>query len=488
MADTAVSTPAGGNGKVVNNYFDGLKVTGMHKGIFFLIMMAYFFEQMDNWNFGFIAPAIFKSWGLSPEESNQTMAVITSWYFIGMTAGGFLGGVISDFIGRRKTFLLAIVLFSICSVINGMPIDSLPVFVLARSLTGFGVFSLMVCSQAYIAEMAPAESRGKWQGLVAAVGFCAVPVIAAMCRLIVPMSIDAWRWIFYFGGIGIVGFFVAFKYLEESPRWLVSRNRVDEAEAVVKRITGRDIDLSEAAKRVVPKISVMSVLAGMFSRKYIGRTLLLLLVFLSVTPAGFIFTSWTAKLLATIPVIDPATAAPVVDAITGETKMLYDQATMLTIMIIISCGVPAGCFLASVIADKGGRKLPLAFVFFMAAAMSLLFAYSYSNIYVVALSGFLLSVFNLAGSFILFSYTAESYPTHMRNTATGTHNGLARFSVSGFQLFVPMIISTFGGIVGLINYDIPAVFITCAILFILPVPLILIFGQRTGGKSLEDIS
>jgi len=473
--------------KRINNYFDGLPVTGMHKVIFFIIMLAYFFEQMDNWNFGFIAPAIFKSWGLSPEDSVQAMAHIIFWYFIGMTSGGFLGGVISDFIGRRKTFLIAILLFSVCSVINGLPIDSLPLFIAARAFTGFGVFCLMVCSQAYIAEMAPAESRGKWQGLVAAIGFCAVPFIAFLCRIIVPTSPEAWRWIFYFGGTGIAAFFIAYKYLLESPRWLVSRGRIEEAEAVVRHITGQNIDLSEAARNVTPRIKVTEVLTGMFTSKYIGRTLLLLLVFVCVTPAGFTFTSWTGKLLATIPVIDPATGLAMTDA-AGEQVMLYDQATMLTIMTIISCGVPAGCYLASLISDKGGRKLPLALMYVLAAVMALLFAQFSTHFAIVALCGFLLSMFNMAGGFILFSYTAESYPTHMRNTATGAHNGIARLSVSGFQYVIPLILAAFGGTVGLVNYDIPAIFTTCAVMFLLPVPFALLFGRRTGGKSLEDIS
>lgn len=476
-------------GRFKNNYFDGLAVSGMHKVIFFIIMMAYFFEQMDNWNFGFIAPAIFKSWGMAPgsAESNQAMAHIIFWYFIGMTAGGFLGGVISDFIGRRKTFLFAILLFSTCSVINGLPIESLTVFIIARSLTGFGVFCLMVCSQTYIAEMAPAESRGKWQGLVAAVGFCAVPVIAFLCRLIVPLSPEAWRYIFYFGGIGIVGFFIAFKYLKESPRWLVSRGRVEEAEEIVRFVAHRDIDLSDAVKNVAPRINPQEVLVGMFSPKYIKRTLLLMLIFLSITPAGFTFTSWTGKLLATIPVIDPATGLAMLDEV-GQPLMLYSQATMLTIMTIISCGVPAGCYLASLISDKGGRKIPLCVMFVLAGAMSLVFANFSTNIYLVAAAGFFLSVFNMAGGFILFSYCAESYPTHMRNTATGTHNGLARLSVSAFQYVIPVILATFGGTVGLINYDIPAIFTTAAIMFVVAVPFVLLFGMRTGGKSLEDIS
>ena len=46
------------NSKIKNNYFDGLEVTGPYKMVFFIIMFAYFFEQMDNWNFAFIAPSL----------------------------------------------------------------------------------------------------------------------------------------------------------------------------------------------------------------------------------------------------------------------------------------------------------------------------------------------------------------------------------------------------------------------------------------------
>ena len=452
--------------KCPNNYFDGLEVTGKHQGIFFIIMMAYFFEQMDNWNFGFIAPAIFKSWGLTPEAANVAMGDIGFWYFIGMTLGGFMGGIISDFIGRRKTFLLSMVLFSICSIINGLPIENVHIFILARALTGFGVFCLMVCSQAYIAEMAPAESRGKWQGLVAAVGFAAVPVIAFLCRVIVPLHPEAWRIIFFLGGLGLIGYLIAHKYLLESPRWLVSQGRIAEAEDIVEKITHRRVDLSGCANHRPEKTSVMEAVTGMFAPQYLGRTLLLLFTFLTITPAGFAFTFWTGKLLSDV----------------------YSQENMLTLTTIISCGVPAGCFLASRISDMGGRKIPLAVMYAGAAILAFAFGRFSDNFIITAILGFGVSVFNLAGSFILFSYCAESYPTKLRNTATGLHNGLARLSVSVFQKVIPMIMVSIGGAGGIFGSDMAAVFTVISVLFALCVPFVFLFGMRTGGRSLEEIS
>jgi putative MFS transporter len=439
------------SGRVANNYFDGMPVRGAHALVFGIIMAAYFFEQFDNWNFGFAAPALARSWGLEPTD----IAAILFWYFIGMTSGGFLGGLISDRIGRRPTLLISMIVFSVSSMVTGFT-DNVLVFTVFRALTGFGVFSTMVTSQAYIAEMAPGESRGMWQGRIAAIGFLAVPLIALLSRMIIPAADEVWRFIFYAGGLGFVPFVLGLKFLKESPRWLVARGRIREAEEVVASLTGRDIDLSEAARTVPPKMAVTDMLFGMFTRRYLGRTLLILLLFVCVTPASFLLTAWSTQLL----------------------KMLgFSMEEALTAMTVISIGVPAGCFLASLVADLGGRKLPLAALAVLAAIFALIFA-SVQSLVLLTLLGFTLTALVMALSFTLFSYTAESYPTRMRNTATGFHNGLARLAVSGSQCFIPMIHAAHG---------FAGIFTTVAILLFLPVIPLLLWGRRTGGRSLEEI-
>jgi hypothetical protein len=102
----------------------------------------------------------------------------------------------------------------------------------------------------------------------------------------------------------------------------------------------------------------------------------------------------------------------------------------LTAMTVISIGVPVGCFLNSLVSDMGGRKMPIAALGVLAAVTALIFG-GMKGLVMLTILGFAVTVFNMALNFTLFSYTAESYPTRMRNTATGFHNGLARLSVSG---------------------------------------------------------
>ena len=79
---------------------------------------------------------------------------------------------------------------------------------------------------------------------------------------------------------------------------------------------------------------------------------------------------------------------------------------------------------------------------------------------------------------MMFSYTAESYPTQMRNTATGFHNAVARFSVAGFQKLIPIIFA---------KYSFAGVFNVFGFILILPMIAVAIWGARTGGKALEEI-
>ena len=440
------------NSKIKNNYFDGLEVTGPYKMVFFIIMFAYFFEQMDNWNFAFIAPALMADWGITMADIGK----INFAYFVAMTLGGLAGGVISDLIGRRKTFLASILIFSLASVANGFA-PNLLIFTITRAMTGFGVFCLMVCSQVYIAEMTPSATRGKWQSLTASIGFIAAPFIGILCSVVIPLSPSAWRSIFLLGGIGIIGFFVGLKYLKESPRWLVAQGKVDEAEQVIEELTKVKVDLSEAVSKVEPKVKTMEVIVGLFSPKYIQRTFVILLFVILTVPASFVITTWTTTLL-------------------SQRGLSVDAS--LTASTLLMFGVPAGCYFASLIADKGGRKIPMAAMAITVAVLSVIFG-KLEGFVPIVVCGFFMIGACMALNFITYSYIAENYPTRMRNTSTGIHNAAGRLATSVLQLYIPFVFT---------QYQFSGVYNMIAIMVCLPVAVLLLWGMKTGGKSLEEIS
>lgn len=325
--------------RVINNYFDGLQVTSRHKSIYFVIMFAYFFEQFDNWNFGYVVPSIMQAMHLDM----SAIGTITFWYFIGMMTGSIIGGILADMLGRKNAFQLGVLIFSGSSVVCGFA-DNIHLLTVARAMTGFGVMCVNMSAIPYLTEISPAEARGKWQNLTAAVGMIGVPVVGVLCRIVLPLSTDAWRWVFYAGGAGVLLFFGAHRVLLESPRWLMARDRRAEAESVVREISGVDVELSQVKLEkggVKPPLSEM--LLGLFSREYIRTSLVVILPFLILGPATYIFQNWTTTLFK------------------SQGFSLEDS---LTITLFMQLGIPVGLFAFSYLSELGGRKLPIVISFF----------------------------------------------------------------------------------------------------------------------------
>ena len=95
------------------------------------------------------------------------------------------------------------------------------------------------------------------------------------------------------------------------------------------------------------------------------------------------------------------------------------------------------------------------------------------------ISGLAVTLFMNCTNFTMNSYIQENYPTKMRSTSYGLINSASRLCVAGSQLVIPIIAA---------GYGFMGVFSSISVLFFLTAALILVFGARTAGKSLEEIN
>ena len=438
--------------RVINNYFDGLQVTSRHKSIYFVIMFAYFFEQFDNWNFGYVVPSIMQAMHLDM----SAIGTITFWYFIGMMTGSIIGGILADMLGRKNAFQLGVLIFSGSSVVCGFA-DNIHLLTVARAMTGFGVMCVNMSAIPYLTEISPAEARGKWQNLTAAVGMIGVPVVGVLCRIVLPLSTDAWRWVFYAGGAGVLLFFGAHRVLLESPRWLMARDRRAEAESVVREISGVDVELSQVKLEkggVKPPLSEM--LLGLFSREYIRTSLVVILPFLILGPATYIFQNWTTTLFK------------------SQGFSLEDS---LTITLFMQLGIPVGLFAFSYLSELGGRKLPIVISLFFMGFSGLVITFC-TTLWEFCYVGFLIMGCIQGVVYTYLAYTSESFPTKIRNTGLAVLQAGCRITTSLSQLVIPGLYAAFG---------FSGIFNTFFLLCIIPAVFIALFAKRTAGRPLEEI-
>lgn len=437
--------------KVLTNYFDGVKINSKHIRIVILVALGILFEIMDNYNFSFVAPTLMKQWGISVAQIGK----INSVFFIGMLVGGLIFGYLSDYIGRKKAFLTSALFYSIFSISNGLA-PNVNVFILMRFLTGIGVAGLVIVSLPYIAEMVPAESRGRWQGLGVGFGYLGIPLLAVLCKTIIPMGPENWRYIYVIGGGGLVIFILGLLWLEESPRWLVSKGRISEAEKVVEKMTGCKADLSGMIQNN-DKVSLWYVVQEMFSKKLIKRSMVLLEIFWFAYAAGFIFISF----------------APTLFVLKG-----FSVQDGLTLSMMMSLGMVIGPFVASAISDMGGRKVPIVVVTVIMLVLSTIYALLQNKaaIFTVAI---LMSVFIQAMCALTLTYLNELFPTNIRNAASGIVYSTGRIPTALAMVIIPVINKSYGYV---------GVFLVMALLYIITAVTVGVWGVRSSGKSLEELS
>jgi SP family sugar:H+ symporter-like MFS transporter len=174
---------------------------------------------------------------------------------IGCFIGAFLAGTLADAMGRRNVMILSAVLFLVGALIQGFAHEQW-LFVAARIMGGMAVGAASVLSPAYISEVAPAHIRGRMttvQQIMIITGLTAAFVVNYFLAASAGTStapywagIEAWRWMYLMQAVPAAVFLVALLFIPESPRYLVSKGRIDEAERVLTRLFGA----GEAATKV----------------------------------------------------------------------------------------------------------------------------------------------------------------------------------------------------------------------------------------------
>ena len=177
-----------------------------------------------------------------PETLGLSAAQIgwaASAYIAGAVLGALVFGRLADRLGRKRMFLVTLVVYLVATVLTAFSFD-LYSFAFCRFLTGFGIGGEYAAINSAIDELIPARLRGRvdlaingtfWIGAAMGAGLSIV--------LLNPAFIGPeWGWRIAFGLGGILAFAILLvrRHVPESPRWLLMHGRHDEAQAVVRRI------------------------------------------------------------------------------------------------------------------------------------------------------------------------------------------------------------------------------------------------------------
>jgi len=180
-----------------------------------------------------------KLYNLSPAMKGW----VASCALIGCIVGAMFAGKLSDAIGRKKVLVLSAVLFAVSSAGILIPLD-LNWFVFFRLIAGLGIGIASMLAPMYIAEIAPADIRGRLVSINQLGIVSGILIIYFVNATIAGWHDEAWnistgwRWMFGSGLIPSAIFLLLLFFVPESPRWLAQQQRWDEAKLILTKVNG----------------------------------------------------------------------------------------------------------------------------------------------------------------------------------------------------------------------------------------------------------
>ncbi|XP_067683032.1 proton myo-inositol cotransporter-like [Haliotis asinina] len=175
----------------------------------------------------------------SLEDQTVWKEAIVSATIAAAAVFSIVAGVSTDFLGRKKTIMLASFVFTVGAIVMGVAPNK-EVLLVGRIIVGIGIGFASMTVPVYVAEAAPSDIRGRLvtlNQLFITIGIVVSALIAGAFSLVKP---EGWRYMLGLAGLPGVIQFVGFFFLPESPRWLVDKGRLDEARAVLQKIRGTD--------------------------------------------------------------------------------------------------------------------------------------------------------------------------------------------------------------------------------------------------------
>jgi MFS family permease len=338
----------------------------------------------------------------------------------GWATGGVIGGIIADYIGRKKTMILAILAYSLTTGLSALAWDWVS-FAVLRFLVGVAIGSEWATGASIVSELWPDHARGKGGGLLQC-GAGLGSVLASLVWLTIGgVGPNAWRWLYLIGVLPALLTLWIRRGIPESPRWEQASERRRAAHAL--RRSGAELD---GESKALTRFTVVDLFADRSVRRSLtGAFLMMLSVTFAFWGVGTFIPTYVGSVAA-----KAGLSAPEWSAWAGLTTAV--------------CGV-FGFVTLGFLADAIGRK-PTAMLFYAMCLILTPIVYLWAR----DINTLLVCV----GVFGFFSvgiwawapvWLPELFPTRMRGTAVAFCFNAPRFISCLGPLIAGTLIVSLGG-------------------------------------------
>jgi putative MFS transporter len=404
-----------------------------HLKLLFQGGLGYTYDAASSGVVAFLMPVLATLWALSSSETG----LLGSSTYIGYLFGALTAGHIGDRYGRKVVMMVALGLYCLATLISAFSVNW-PEFFALHVVAGYGTGAESAIIAPFLSEFVPTKQRGKYVGVVS--GFFSFGfVISALLGLMAPIH-GGWQWVQIIAALPVLMLLVWRRTIPESPRFLISQGRREEAEAVVARLereyeaTGKTLPpvSDSGAEAAIPATAAryqgfLASTASLFARGSRSRMISATVVWLVQTFAYYGFITWIPSLL-----VDRG----------------FDISKSFTFSLLIYIMMVPGYFTAAFLNDRLDRKWVVAIYMTGGGLSALGLAFAGGNGAILGAGMATVSAIARIGAILSPIIIGDAY------------SGLG-----------------FGG-----------VFAMMLVVLVVGVVVMMAFGVRTSGRSLEELT
>lgn len=464
MAGEAIisaSKPQTAQMQQLESALEQIGVTRSHKSIIFLVVCGVLFDVFEQNAVGLVGLLLRQHWGLDATD----IGFLNTITFIAAAMGRLGSGYCADRFGRRFMLNVNLALFTFGAILCALA-PNYAVLAVGRFIVGLGLGGEITTAVTMLAEFCSSKFRGTAVGLInvggGGLGNMLAPAFALGVFALFPGE-NAWRWLF--GCLVLPAVFIVFyrRFVPETPRYLLSQGRVEEANRVLSMLASGKLANAqyplhnyitagaEASAAPVRKTRLADIFSGGYARRTIA-----------VGVASWMTFGAQLSVLTLMPTILVAQG--------------YSITKSFAFTIVMQSGSLLGAIAASVLGYKFPRKRVLTVGAIAACLAGLAFGNLTSSVAMVLVCGALFQFCVLTLNTSIWIYAPELYPTRMRGLGTsfllalGTVGGALSQLLAGKMFDLHGVAGMFGMIAAMYA------------IFALAVQ----FAPETYGKSIEE--
>ena len=347
--------------------------------------------------------------------------LIAASALIGIFFGGFLGGWLTDRLGRKRLFFVGPTLFILASVAQFWAQTAEAIFVL-RLIIGIAVGIEYPVATSLLVEFMPRKYRGPRLAMLTILWFTGAAGAYIVGELVLRLGgEDAWRWVLASSAIIGMALFIVRIGTPESPRWLLSKGRQNEALNVIRRVYGNDYSLANLPEESPNyKINVWSLIYSGYARRMV-----------------FVIVFWTCCIIPLFAVY--AFAPKVLTAMNVKGDSASIGSVLITLFFVV------GCIIATRLINTIGRRNLLLYSFAVSGLALLCLGASNNGAGLWILVFFAIYALFIGGAQVLtLVYPNEIFPTEIRAFAVGAGTSISRIGAAVGTYLVPVSLESLG--------------------------------------------